>query len=768
MGSDADIIIRVGAAADSSLQHVLDSIPQSAARASKAARRAFEGGGIAGGAEAEARKAAKAQESAYRQNERIEARATAGMAREAQKRAREQERAMAYVAKVRTRYFEEQQRDEEKAAKKAQRDADAKAKRETRDAERRGQKGVGYISGAIGSVGHAALGLGTTIAGGAGIQFDVGSHIANTVELNKTATKIANSNAFVTGKSATAADVADITSTVKSAGNASNMSYGDVAGGLDALVAKTGDLKASKDMLGDLTQLAAASGSSMTDLSGAAGEVANALGDVPNKGQRVVEIMRAITKQGAEGAVEIKDLAQYGARLSSMAEFITGDRETSISQMSWMAQQAKSHGGATDAAEATSATKAFMGDLMSPKNAGRMASVGVDVFADKGHTKLKAPSEIMAQLFEKTGGDLEKIASIIPNKAGRKAAFGFAQTFNDAGGGKAGADAIRKSFEDHSKALTKEQVESANDLYKNSDAGKAQGVNNKLDEMGSQLFEKLGPVIEKSLPGLERLGEMAIKVAGEFGEFASAHPETAIVGAIVAKIGASALGDAISKAVTGAAGSKLGGGLAIAAATFTIGMATIQTLADARDKATTDETELDIQRRNVEHMKRMAPDSKETKDAEAALKTREGHINADRETMQNQSWYEKPLIGDTSPILAFKKAIGMDSGVSLADQNVVNDEDSIKREGGSLYEKARSHYDSGSGYFNNLRSTLGNSAIESNANGSGGGESKQTQDPTTHQLLGQLNAKLSGPLQVHVLNPSGPTAPGPGRTADPH
>ena len=264
--------------------------------------------------------AAKKTQSVYRQNASEAARAADKAATEAERAAqrevRAKEKALAYVARLRDRHFRDQQRQEEKAAADASRSA---AKR----AEQTGYWSVRYAGRAVGAAGR----FGMDMARGAGVNLNMGAIIGKAVSMEKRAVDLANASIGTGVKgNETRAGTGGLLTQARDVGISAGYDPERVLEGLQKFVAKTGDLKTGRDMLADLARLSSATGSELEDMVDAAGDVANALGEVPNKGKVVESVMRSIAGQGKVGAVEMKDLAVQMAKLGAAA----GDRKSVV------------------------------------------------------------------------------------------------------------------------------------------------------------------------------------------------------------------------------------------------------------------------------------------------------------------------------------------------------------------------------------------------------------------------------------------------------
>jgi TP901 family phage tail tape measure protein len=569
----ATIKIRVGVGLDANPASVFAPIPVAAKKAADKVE--AEGQRQAKAQEKAAAQAAKAQEkaaaTATKANEKAAAaavkaqekaaqaavKAAAKIAAEANRAALAQERAaergakreaaahersIKHVAAMRDRYFREQQRQEEKAGRDAARAA-------TREAA--GRRGYSQMS----STAKSMLGAGARFAGslarGAGVDLDMGSVLGRVVSMERKATDLANS-ALGTGVAGNEKRVnaGDLSKQARDIGATMGFDPERVLDGLQKFVGKTGDLKTGRDMLAGMAKLASATGSDLDDIVDAAGDVSNALGDVPNKGKVVESVMRAIAGQGKVGAVEMKDLATQMAKLGAAAGAFGGDKAAAIEKMGILAQLARATGGAASAGQATTAVGRFVTQLQTPARIKEFLAAGMkkeDIYDAKGG--LRDPFEIIKRAIKATGADPLKMHQLFASSVGAKPVDALTKVYRDAGGGKAGMSAIDAEVERLAKsAMTEASISEAHAERMKTSAAKVEQFNAKLTEIGAGAAEKL-------LPALEKLGPYALKVADAFvslvGAFSSSPLEAGL---------AAAAGGALALATgSGAAGAALAG-----------------------------------------------------------------------------------------------------------------------------------------------------------------------------------------------------------------
>lgn len=328
----------------------------------------------------------------------------------------------------------------------------------------------------------------------------------------------------------------------------------DLLSGLNEFVKKTGDLQSALAMFQDLARYSTATGTSFHDMAGAAAEVFTKLRDV---GQ-TKEVMLALAGQGRKGAIDLRDLAAYGARLAGTAGDYAGDRKTNIVKLGALAQIAKDAGLAPDAAEAATAVERLDSDLT--KHAGNFKPG--TVYDASG--KKKGINEILTSALLQTGGDERQLVDSFGERS-YKVVSGLRQVFVEAGGGQKGAAAVNAQFEKYGAgaALTEGQV--SKDLADALTENERQ-VNIAMTKMSAAFQDKLLPLMPDLIDRFSRL----IPYIEKFLDFLISNPWTGIGGlvggAIVADIAKAAIGQAVGGALTGLIARLLGGGAAGAVA----------------------------------------------------------------------------------------------------------------------------------------------------------------------------------------------------------
>jgi hypothetical protein len=538
-----DIRIRVGAALDANVAGLYRPFVEGA----KIARRQIEaelgkplrgggGGGGAGGPKRESDEAARAARVAQRELSRqaAEVHRIARIKRAAQEEERRgiernaaaQRKADAEAAQAARNAEREAIRsaNEELRARRAamafrrrfERQQAHAAAREDREQESFGRRTSYRAIHHVGGMVRAGSQVAQDIARGAGVKTDIGSIVGGAVELEKRATDLSNAG-FMPGATGPAGVRQDPRALMSQATEVANFAAFDpakVLQGLQAFVAKTGDLQAGRDSLKDMAQLARATGAELEDMVDAAGDVANALGDTDNKGGKVSAIMKVIAGQGKIGAVEIKNLATQMAKLGTSATAFEGDPMENLTMMGALVQMSRAKGGSASATQAATSVASFVNTLRTPARMEAFeAATGEKVYNEKTGM-FKNPEEIILKSLEATKGDPAAFKKIFANVQGARAVEGFANTYRQAGGGDAGLAAVRAEFDKFKKiAMAQGEItESFNRSMAGSEA-RVQLFNNAVASAGGRFTEEV-------LPKLERLGPVAIDAVDALGKLA--------------------------------------------------------------------------------------------------------------------------------------------------------------------------------------------------------------------------------------------------------
>lgn len=423
----------------------------------------------------------------------------------------------------------------------------------------------------VGAVGRAGLGFSRGMLEGAGVDTSIGSIYGRSVELERRATDLSNSGYNQNDpRNNQRRDPAELTKLIKESADSNAYGRVETAAGLQAFVAKTGDLQTGLDIMKELGKVAKATGTDMNDMLDAAGDVSNGLGDnfVGNRGQTILNTMKGFAGQGKVGAVEIRDLATQMAKLSAASGAFEGKPEEIMATMGGLAQMSRKLGGSATATQAATSVLSMVNTLKTPARMNQFKEFGVDILNEKTGM-LRNPEEIIFDSIEKAGTDPANLKKMWANTGGARAVEGFATTYRRARGtvlDKGGSDdeanaagraAVKEAFASFRKAaLNDEEINASFAARMGNTDSKAQLQNNRMEDVAARIGDKLLPALEKLAPVIE-------KVVDSFGgmvAWAAENPLAAVVAALVASIGKAAVTSAIAEAMKNAIMRSAGAG----------------------------------------------------------------------------------------------------------------------------------------------------------------------------------------------------------------
>ncbi|MDD5305199.1 MAG: hypothetical protein PHS14_19030, partial [Elusimicrobia bacterium] len=416
--------------------------------------------------------------------------------------------------------------------------------------------------GSVTSVGRAAVG--TAMLGGTAL---IGSAIYTQGQEAFKAQQLAN-------QAGTPTKAGEI---LKEAQGIQGFSGGEALAGLEQWTNITGDLEAGRGILAELGQTALATGTSLDDLAAASANafipLKDAIPDAKARMEALRNTIRATAGMGAVGAVEIKDLASEMAGLAAQAGKFAGGPEAVMRQSVAMAQAARQRGGADSAAEAVTSVARFGSDVMTKQK--ELRRMGVEVFTDKGHTKLRSQKDIMVDVLEKTHGDLGKIGELFGERSIR-AVQGFSPLYNQAEAAKKGSGkaAVLAEFDrlEKSTLSDKDVNERAEALMKSPSMQFKETMKDLNAQLGTEFIPIVGEMVKAlkdATPQIVAIGKAAAGIAG----WAVKNPYEGVGALIAAKVSAEVASAAIGASVSKAREQALGGSAGLKLGAISIGAA---------------------------------------------------------------------------------------------------------------------------------------------------------------------------------------------------
>lgn len=483
------------------------------------------------------------------------------------RRAREEIAIVNRTARQRIRIAERTAAAEGRAYAQAQR-------REAANRQRFARSTVGVAGRSVGGSVRAIGGL----AGGA-LALGGGFAVANAIQSEKTfkgaSAALANQAYGTGGETRTRLQIQkDVEATASEVGISSGLGKENVVGMLRQFAAISGNVKAGEKMSSFMGKVASATDASPEDVGRTGGQILQALGtryDLSKQDQldkalvETQDIMLSMAGQAKVGSIEFNDLATQMGKVMSASGRFAGGMDDIAKTMGAVAQLSIA-GGASSPEEAMTSIMRFADDLVG--NAKRFEKQGINVWADKGKTKLRGPEEVLFDVLGKTKGDLSKVSKLFGIRS-MKAFEPFQQVYTAAGGGDAGMKEVRRVMDTMkgAKMTTTELDESAAFRGGQADRQFARAAEEFKNAIGKELL----PVITKLVPEFARMIPQLAKAAEALGKFIGYLTDKPLstIGAViaaklVADIAAAGIGSKVSAAIVAA---MAGGGKANAAAT---------------------------------------------------------------------------------------------------------------------------------------------------------------------------------------------------------
>jgi hypothetical protein len=414
---------------------------------------------------------------------------------------------------------------------------------------------------------------GHEILRGVGVEADISSLIRRGVGIEQGAAKLSNRGHIEGDKGANGLVVNPkaLEAEARKAGAATAVNPEEILAAGREFVGLTGDLDLWRKIMPGIVAQTKALGGNQEEAARAAGEFAAHIGDVPDKAKAVLSLAHVAAGQGKIGGVDFSDFAKYAAKVAAPAAMFKGDKTQNIGKLTAIAEIAKMHGGASSAAMAFGSIDSLVNTLRKParfKSIKGLLGNENGQFSDATHSELMDPHELIKQLIvasskDKNGksgkSDIGRVSAAVGDARSMKAIAGLQMTFNEAGGGQAGLDAMNAELKKFSGAMMSD-AEVARGLAAALDTteSKAERFNQKLEGITHGAMAKL-------VPALESLEQPALNLAGHLGDLAAwvaTNPGSALidaVGLVIARAGIESAFrhgiETIIKNVAGSAGS---------------------------------------------------------------------------------------------------------------------------------------------------------------------------------------------------------------------
>lgn len=343
---------------------------------------------------------------------------------------------------------------------------------------------------------------------------------------------------------------------------------GNVTAGLEAFVAKTGDLDtviASMDVLGTV---ATATGTSFEFIASSAADLMKKF-DIKTP-EQMAAAFTTLTMQGKKGAFELRNMAEHLPMMGAAAARFGLTGEKGVKQLGGMAQIAMDSSGSPEEA-ATAVARMFdaliegSGGLRS----GKLLGTKVETFNGGDPTKgMRDVVDIMADVMGAVGGDVTKFNKVFNIRAAKAGSKSFVESQKAyaavmAGGGTkkearaAAGAATMKVYRDAMEPGGKagfDELQTDEAMALESTAAKLNIIQTKFTEsVQTRLLPALTALIPKAEGLIEPFGNLVIGVAKAAAWFAD-NPFSglgAIMAAAVLKdIAGAAIGNQLAATVT--------------------------------------------------------------------------------------------------------------------------------------------------------------------------------------------------------------------------
>lgn len=462
--ADRDLRLRIGAAVDASFTSVMASVVEQTKRARKQIQSEITASARAGAAaeRAAAKEGIKAKTEEAKTAKQLADGMSKDVAAAAKKRVADERAATKEVERDLRDHAKERARLHAQNVRLVKDEAKERAKTSGlfgggRGGGQSGSRGYTRGDAIMMRAGGAALSGAKRLMGsalhGVGLDTTLSGQLTGATHREALATDLAGQGYIGSGKgpegSKNYIDPKVLMSQANTVGNATGTSSESILEGLDKFTKMTGDLQTARDSMMEIGKIAKANGADFGDMMEAAANVSISMGEVPNKAEHLQTIMRTVAGQGHLGAVTIKDMADQMGKLTAQANFfkidprskatleaagVKNETTQNIAIMGAMAQYARAKGGRITAQQATQSSMAFIRDLANPTEVKRMASKGIDVYADAGHTKVRDPLQVMLEVFKgaqvKGGVNRDFVNRVFPNQQSRAVTNALMQDYD--------------------------------------------------------------------------------------------------------------------------------------------------------------------------------------------------------------------------------------------------------------------------------------------------------------------------------------------------
>lgn len=545
------VVVRVGCALDTSVERSFGDLEKRAQKAGERVRKALRSvGGTTGTKldrtvvdseqkktrviEGEAAKRARvfAKEAAERRRQlNAEERELRASSRAHERAARAKEKA----AREAARATRTQAREQERASREMQRIATRTSHRATR---------FFWPNAPLASVARRGM---RDVLTGTGVEANVGGMLQRVTGAEKTAQQMAvlgyrAGEEGPAGKRVSAKQLAD---EARQVGENFGMTTEEVLAGQKAFADLLGNLQGARDVTAEMGKIARSQGTDFEATMRVAGKLDSMYSNIPEyqndqikKNKAISAQMRTLIYLGKTYSIPLEDMAEKVPIMTGVAGMYQGDVNKNFIEMMTLMQLAEK-GPGRNVAEAATMSGNIAKTLAKRSDAAREFA-GMELIDDSG--KIKGIQDMLLEMFSKTEGgkvikgrkvsQVELLNKIFPNIRQMGGIQESLTAFQQAGGGEAGREAVRRQFAPGQRAVSNEQIAEDLALVLDTTEAKAAKFNQQLERIVATAAEKL-------IPSLEKLAPTALKAADALGslvQWMSEHPGQAIAAAISVSI----------------------------------------------------------------------------------------------------------------------------------------------------------------------------------------------------------------------------------------
>jgi hypothetical protein len=468
--------------------------------------------------------------------------------KEAEKKVEDDRKLKEKAEKEERKAWDRRERNRQQEANRAEKHADT----ESRAAQRAADKSAKAAAASRKRIAWGVAGMGGMLAGAA---FQTGSELLTAMGADmslsgamqrsdrglRMATQLSN-QAVVAGDPRNARRVGPESLLAESRALGQQFGFSTEAG-LDALTRfteKTGDLASVRPILGQLAELAGATGSNLEHVADAAAEASLQLGDIENKSDGIVDVLRQAAAQAKIGTIEFKNFASHYGKIVATSRFFANERAGQLTPsqalqgnqatLVALAQMSKA-GGAGSVREQIIGVSTFMTQFQKGKRRDAMKQIlGESIETADG--KLKDPFQLLKLMMRKTGGKLELLHPMIQDAQAKRVTIAMAQKFTEArealrkenptwSAQKLTDEAINKleaSFNRLRDAtISQMEVEQSLAAIRSRGLNEANAFNIEMEKFADELRVGLLPFFPPLLAGVQKLAEFAKAFTSSMG-----------------------------------------------------------------------------------------------------------------------------------------------------------------------------------------------------------------------------------------------------------